>query len=93
VTETLLSPSLAAALESVPAEWGLFSCQRLATATEMAATADHCGECLELMVAKVGGGLVQGTVIGSRPVVTAAWSWSPVLCRSCEIAHCIADGV
>ncbi len=78
-------------LEAVPADWGVYDCQRLATAAEMAACANTC-ECGDLLTAKVGGGLVQGTVLGYRFGADQMWVWSPVLCRSCEIAHAVADG-
>jgi hypothetical protein len=87
-----LSPSPLFPLESVPASWGVFDCQRLASAAEMAACSAHCGECGVHMAAKVGGGVVQGTVVGRRSSASEAWSWSCVLCRSCEVAHSVADG-
>ena len=87
-----LSPSPLFALEAVPADWGVFDVQRLATAAEMAACADHCGECGVHMAAKVGGGVVSGTVLGYRFGADQMWVWSPVLCRKCEIAHSVADG-
>ena len=88
MTETL---TLTLPLEAVPADWGVYDAQRLATAAEMAATNNCCGECGSEMRAKVGGGLVQGTVIGYRFGADDMWVWSLVLCRDCEIAHAIAD--
>lgn len=79
-------------LAAVPADWAFFDCQRLASPAEMAACADHCGECGEHLVAKVGGGLVQGTVLGFRFGPTDLWVWTKPLCRSCDVAHSVADG-
>jgi hypothetical protein len=91
-----LSPSpaavLAACFEAVPADWGVFDTCRLATAAEMAATANHCAECGVEMLAKVGGGAVAGTMVGRRSGADAAWTWSGPWCYQCDKAHCIADG-
>jgi hypothetical protein len=74
-------------LEPVPADWGLFDVQRLATAAEMAETGNHCVECGVLMVAKVGGGVVTGTVFGFRADVAAPWGWQGPYCYGCEKAE------
>ena len=91
MTETLV-PTLASCLESVPADWGVFDCARLATAAEMAAATNCCAECGVKMVAKVGGGAVAGTMVGRRADAAAAWTWSGPWCHPCDKAHCIADG-
>ena len=80
------------ALEAVPDDWGHFDCQRLATAAEMAAH-PNCGDCGQLLVAKVGGGVVQGTVIGRRTDRTHQWEWTLPLCHDCEKLAAIADGI
>lgn len=87
-----LSPSLSASLESVPASWGVYDCQRLASAAEMAEVGGHCVECGVKLVAKVGGGVVSGTMLGYRGHVDALWGWQGPYCRACEIAHSVADG-
>jgi hypothetical protein len=96
VTETLSSPvaaapTLASLLSPVPEDWGVWDCQRLATAAEMAACSNRCEECGKTLLDKHGWP-AGGTVIGYRFGPTDLWVWSPVLCRSCEIAHSIADG-
>lgn len=85
-----LSPSLP--LSAVPADWGRYDCQRLATATEMAEVGGHCVECGALLAAKVGGGSVAGTMLGYRAATAAPWGWQGPYCRKCEIAHSVADG-
>lgn len=86
------SVTLADVLEAVGGEFWL-SCQRVANAVEMAACANCCSECGAALVAKVGGGTVQGTVIGYRSGRDEEFAWTGVLCRSCEIAAAIADGL
>lgn len=79
-------------LESVPADWGVVDCQRLATVAEMAEVGCHCVECGVLMAAKVGGGVVAGTMLGYRADAAAPWGFDGPFCRKCEIVHAVADG-
>ena len=97
MTETLLPVPLTGVLAAAAAvphgpEWGWYECQRLATPAEMAETGNHCAECGVLLTAKVGGGLVQGTVVGYRAHREAPWGWTGPLCRPCDVAHAVADG-
>jgi hypothetical protein len=87
VTETLTFQ-----LEAVPADWGQFTVCRLATLAEMAEVGNHCAECGVLMVAKVGGGVVQGTMVGYRLNVADAWTFTGPWCQGCDKAHAMADG-
>ena len=89
VTETL---TRLFAFEAVPADWAVFSCQRLATAAEMADCDETCTECATKMTAKVGGGVVAGTMIGYRAGAAEAWAFVGPYCRKCEIDRSIADG-
>jgi len=86
-TQTFLFP-----LEAVEATWGCFDVARLATAAEMAETGNHCAECGVLMVAKVGGGAVAGTMVGRRSWPTEAWTWYGPKCYGCDKDECIRDG-
>jgi hypothetical protein len=91
VSVSLVSP-LVSALETVESSWGVFDCARLATATEMAATGCHCAECGVHMTAKVGGGVVAGTMVGYRADAAAEWGWNGPWCYECDKAHAMADG-
>ena len=93
MTETLTSPSLSDLLKPVPADWGVFDCARLATAAEFAEAGGKCFDCGEKIADKYGPiSGVTGTVLGFRFSPTDLWVWYGPLCRSCDIAHSIADG-
>lgn len=93
MTETSAPTTFAAWLRPLPADWGWYDVQRLATPAEMTACAATCGECGNKVGDKYGpvSGCT-GTVIGRRSGPTAEWTWSPVMCRPCETAHSVADG-
>jgi hypothetical protein len=91
VTETQTFPLLFQ-VEAVEPTWGNFDCQRLATPAEMAETGNHCVECGVHMTSKVGGGVVQGTMLGYRAHVEAPWGWDGPFCHPCEVVHAVADG-
>ena len=79
------------AFEAVPADWGVFDCQRLATDAELTACHHQCGECGNTLRDKHGWS-AGGLVLGYRFAADGMWVWSPVLCRDCDIAASKADG-
>lgn len=91
MTEKLLlspSPTLAAWLRPLPADWGWYDCQKLTDKP-----GGTCSECGEKVADKYGAASsCTGIVIGRRSGPDAAWTWSGLLCRSCDTAHAIADG-
>ena len=89
VTETL---TLTLPLEAVPADWGVYDASRLATLQEMSETEGCCTDCGVKMRAKVGGGVVQGGMVGYRFAADDMWVWAGPYCYDCERDHSIADG-
>ncbi len=83
----MLTSSLLAGADFVPAGTVFLNCGTLASPATMAAANNTCVWCHELMVAKVGGGLVAGAMIGQRASASDEWTWSGPFCKACDKAH------
>lgn len=86
-TLTLTRPSLMDSAEMASATFGFWDCDDLATASEMAAANNRCIECDKLLLAKIGGRVIPGKMLGTRPRRDDEWSWYGPLCNGCNEAH------